>query len=114
MSKNKADRAALETIAHEHACQILASRVDMMPGSIDHIDRLKRRQANLVAQIRNQAAIGAAVHYKRLGEDNVTAEALDVTTAKLAAMIALAIQDATETELFVDRLVAEELSKAQV
>lgn len=113
MSQNRADRAALEIIAHEHACQILASRVDMMPGSIDQVDRLKRRQGNLVAQIRNQAVIGAGVHFKRLGEENVPAEALDETAAKLAAMIGLAIQDATETELFVDRLVAEELSKAQ-
>jgi hypothetical protein len=122
MSESKADRAGLEIIAHERASQILASRVDMMPGSLGHPVRLQRRQEHLIDLIKQAAKEGAQVHLLRQdiqrpsGDETKQAEydaSLEAAILILEVTIAALIIEATQTELQVDTAVFKSIKEQQ-
>lgn len=53
--------------ANRWACQLLASRTCMMPGSKDHPDRMQREQTKALDRIRHYGLMAAETWWKRHG-----------------------------------------------
>jgi hypothetical protein len=54
--------------AHRYACQLLASRTSMMPGSHDHPDRMQREQSQALDKLRHYGRLAADTWQKKHGD----------------------------------------------